>query len=216
MSTPEHAASPPSSLRAHRPAFLAALLIGMGVLGLLSTRLVRRATPEPPRLGVLPDFHLTERSGRMVGRTDMSGQPWVADFIFTQCAGACPVMTARMARLRRDLPAGVRSVSFTVDPGHDTPAALARYAAGFGADEGWLFLTGPQKDLYDLSTGGFKLAAMEVPPGQRDGSGDGPFLHSSKFVLVDGAAVVRGYYDSTDEQAVRALVADARALQTTR
>ena len=43
---------------------------------------MRRATPEPPRLGVLPDFHLTERSGRMVGRTDMSGQPWVADFIF--------------------------------------------------------------------------------------------------------------------------------------
>jgi protein SCO1/2 len=158
-----------------------------------------------------------DRSARAVGLADLRGQPWVADFIFTQCAGACPAMTARMARLRRELPAGVRSVSFTVDPGHDTPAALGRYAAGFGADEGWLFLTGAQKDLYLLSTGGFKLAAMEVPPDQRDAAGgDGPFLHSSKFVLVDGAGVVRGYYDSTDEGAVRSLVADARALSSAR
>jgi protein SCO1/2 len=140
----------------------------------------------------------------------------VADFIFTQCAGACPAMTARMARLRRELPAGVRSVSFTVDPGHDTPPALARYAAGFGADDGWLFVTGAQKDLYDLSTAGFKLAAMEVPPAQRETGGDGPFLHSSKFVLVDGQGVVRGYYDSTDDKAVRALVSDARALRAPR
>ena len=49
-------------------------------------------------------------------------------------------------------------------------------------------LTGPQKDLYDLSIGGFKLAAMEVPEGERAPGGDGPFLHSSKFVLVDGEA----------------------------
>jgi protein SCO1/2 len=216
MSAPEPAASPSASLRAYRPAILAGALIAAGALVLVGTRLVGRGTTEPPRLGVLPDFHLMERSGRMVGRADLSGQPWVADFIFTQCGGACPAMTARMARLRRELPAGVRSVSFTVDPGHDTPPTLARYAAGFGADGDWLFVTGPQKDLYDLSTGGFKLAAMEVSPDQREAGGDGPFLHSSKFVLVDGQGVVRGYYDSTDEQALRALVSDARALKTAR
>jgi len=216
MSTPEHTASPPAFLRAYRPALLAAALIGAGTLALVGARLVGRATPEPPRLGTLPDFRLVERSGRPVALADLRGPPGVADFIFTQCAGACPAMTARMARLRRELPAGVRSVSFTVDPGHDTPAALARYATTFGADEGWLFLTGPQKDLYLLSTGGFKLAAMEVLPAEREAGGDGPFLHSSKFVLVDGAGLVRGYYDSTDEQAMRALVADAAVLQAGR
>ena len=216
MATPEQAASPPASLRASRVALLAAALGAAGTVALLGARLVGRATPEPPRLATLPDFRLVERSGRAVALADLRGQPWVADFIFTQCGGACPAMTARMARLRRELPAGVRSVSFTVDPGHDTPETLARFATAFGADQGWLFVTGPQKDLYLLSTGGFKLAAMEVPPGQRDGSGDGPFLHSSKFVLVDRGGVVRGYYDSTDEQAVRALVAAARVLQTRR
>jgi hypothetical protein len=53
---------------------------------------------------------------------------------------------------------------------------------------------------------------MEVPEGQREAGGDGPFLHSSKFVLVDGEAAIRGYYDSTDEEAMRGLAADAAAL----
>jgi protein SCO1/2 len=136
----------------------------------------------------------------------------VADFIFTQCAGACPAMSARMARLRREVPPGVRFVSFTVDPTTDTPEVLTRYAQRFGADGDWLFLTGAPRALYDLSVGGFKLAAMEVPPAERAPGGDGPFLHSAKFVLVDAEGVVRGYYDSDDEDALRALVADVGAL----
>lgn len=163
-------------------------------------------------MGTLPDFRLVERSGRAVSRDDLRGRPWVADFIFTQCGGACPAMTARMARLRREVPAEVRLVSFTVDPAHDTPDVLTRYASAFDAGPSWLFVTGAQKDLYLLATGGFKLAAMEVPPAERSLGGDGPFLHSSKFTLVDAAGAIRGYYDSTDEEAMRSLVADATLL----
>jgi cytochrome oxidase Cu insertion factor (SCO1/SenC/PrrC family) len=187
-----------------------AILVAAGAVAVVGAR-ARRA-PEPPRLGSLPDFRLVERSGRPLSLADLRGRPWVADFIFTQCAGACPAMTARMARLRRDVPPDVQFVSFTVDPAHDTPEVLARYAASFRADEGWRFVTGPAKDLYALSVAGFKLAAMEVPPGEQAAGGDGPFLHSSKFVLVDGAGVIRGYYDSTEEAAMRTLAADAAAL----
>ena len=213
-------AVPPSTTAAPRPSgrvltLVGAALIAAGAIAVLGGRLLGRP-PEPPRLGVLPAFRLTERSGRPLSLADLRGRPWVADFIFTQCAGACPAMTARMARLRRQLPADVTLVSFTVDPAHDTPEALTRYAAAFHADETWHFLTGPQKDLYDLSVGGFKLAAMEVPAAEQAAGGDGPFLHSSKFVLVDAEGVIRGYYDSTDEQAVRALAAAARVLQTRR
>ena len=213
-------AAPPSSTATPRAsgralALVGAALVAAGAVALLSGRVLGRA-PEPPRMGTLPDFRLTERSGRPLSLADLRGRPWVADFIFTQCGGACPAMTARMARLHRDLSTGVAFVSFTVDPTHDTPEVLARYAATFRADESWHFLTGAQKDLYDLSVGGFKLAAMEVPPAEQAAGGDGPFLHSSKFVLVDGEGVIRGYYDSTDEQAMRALVADAGLLQAGR
>jgi protein SCO1 len=118
-------------------------------------------------------------------------------------------MTARMARLRRELPDEVVFVSFTVDPATDTPEVLARYAANFKADARWRFVTGRQKDLYALSTDGFKLAAMEIPPDQQKaGEGDGPFLHSAKFVLVDRAGEIRGYYDSTDEDEMKDLRTD--------
>jgi protein SCO1/2 len=213
-------AAPPATADTPRPsgrilALVGAALVAAGVVAALGGRVLGRA-PEPPRLGALPDFRLTERSGRPLSLADLRGRPWVADFIFTQCGGACPAMTARMAHLRRDVAPDVRLVSFTVDPAHDTPEVLARYATAFRAGDGWHFLTGPQKDLYDLSVGGFKLAAMEVPAGEQAAGGDGPFLHSSKFVLVDGDGVIRGYYDSTDEQAMRALVADAEAVRTAR
>ena len=42
--------------------------------------------------------------------------------------------------------------------------------------------------------------------------GDGPFLHSSKLVLVDGTGTLRGYYDSGDEEAMARLLADVRRL----
>ncbi|HEV7499546.1 MAG TPA: SCO family protein [Vicinamibacteria bacterium] len=195
-------------------AVVGAALVGAGLLaGLVAAR--TRGTPEPPRMGTLPDFHLVERSGRALSGRDLRGHPWIADFIFTQCGGACPAMTARLARLRPEVPSDVAFVSFTVDPAHDTPEVLARYASAFHADQSWLFATGAQKDLYDLSTQGFKLAAMELAPGDRSG-GDGPFLHSSKLSLVDADGVIRGYYDSTDEAALRALVADAAAVRARR
>ena len=163
----------------------------------------------PPRWGRLPAFALRDQLGHPATLATLNGKVWVADFIFTRCGGACPAMTARMARLRREVPDEIAFVSFTVDPANDTPEVLSRYAANFKADARWRFVTGAPKDLYALSTEGFKLAAMEVPPDrQKPGEGDGPFLHSSKFVLVDRAGEIRGYYDSTDEDEVKKLALD--------
>jgi uncharacterized membrane protein YozB (DUF420 family) len=118
-------------------------------------------------------------------------------------------MTGHMARLQKELPPGTVLVSFTVDPAFDTPEVLTRYAAEHGARPGWLFVTGRQDALYALATQGFKLAAMEVPADQRRSGGDGPFLHSSKFVLVDAQGAIRSYYDSSEPTQRRRLVRDA-------
>lgn len=159
-------------------------------------------------LSTLPPFTLTAHTGRSLSDADLRGRPWVADFIFTRCGGICPAMTSRMARLQKDVPPGTPLVSFTVDPLGDTPEVLARYARNFGAGDTWSFVTGPQEALYSLATSGFRLGAFEVPEGQQRPGGDGPFLHSSKLVLVDGRGQVRGYYDSADEAALRRLVED--------
>jgi protein SCO1/2 len=194
-------------------AVVALAAAGVALLGL--GRALTRREP-PPVLGQVPAFALVERSGRALEDDDLRGRPWVADFIFTRCAGACPAMTARMAALRREAPEDVAMVSFTVDPAHDTPETLARYAERVGAAGDWLFVTGDRDTLYRLAIEGFKLGVEEVPPEQRGDGGDGPFLHSSHFVLVDRANRVRGYYDSTDDEALARLRRDLAAVRAER
>jgi len=186
---------------------LAGLGLALTLAGAVLAYLHR--APALPVFGALPDFVLAGHDGQPVSLTELRGRPFVADFIFTRCAGVCPAMTARLAQLQKRLPPGVAIVSFSVDPEHDTPEVLARYARGFGAGPKWRFATGNREALHRLATEGFKLAAMEIPKDQQQAGTDGPFLHSSKFVLVDGVGQIRGYYDSEDTQALERLVGDA-------
>ena len=95
------------------------------------------APEEPlPVLAEVPDFTFLDQEGRTTRAEDFRGAPWVADFIFTRCTSACPMLTAQMGNLERRLGADaerVRLASFSVDPEHDTPEVLKRYAAAHGA-----------------------------------------------------------------------------------
>jgi protein SCO1/2 len=204
------AADPRSRARTAAWALLAVSAAGLALLALGRALLHRE---RPPVLGQVPAFALVERSGRPLTAGALRGRPWVAGFIFTRCGGACPAMTARMATLHHEHPDDLALVSFTVDPGHDTPEVLRRYAERAGAGPGWLFATGERDALYRLAIHGFKLGVEEVPPEDQGAGGDGPFLHSSHFVLVDALGRIRGYYDSTDDEALRRLRRDVAAVQ---
>lgn len=71
----------------------------------------------------------------------------LVDFIYTSCPGPCETMTLKMARvaddLKTELGSRVTMVSVTLDPAHDGPAQLLKFAKKLGAQrDGWLFLTG--------------------------------------------------------------------------
>jgi cytochrome oxidase Cu insertion factor (SCO1/SenC/PrrC family) len=139
---------------------------------------------------------------------DLAGRPFVADFIFTRCAIYCPRLTARLKELRLQLLPEVRTVSFSVDPEHDTPEVLARYAAQWQIEgKQWLFLTGPKDAMWTLIREGF-LQPVEAQP-ENTAS---PVLHSTRFVLVDGAGRLRGTYDAYDEAAIGQLKRDLGAV----
>jgi protein SCO1 len=171
------------------------------------------AQPSLPVMFSLPDFSLTERSGNTVTLATLKGKVWIADFIFTNCAGPCPMMTRQMSGLQAAL-AGepdVQLVTFTVDPARDTPERLTEYAQQFRAHpQRWLFLTGDKQAIYDLSTQGFKLAALVE--GDELATSDHPILHSTKFVLVDRQGQIRKYYDGTSAEEVDQLKVDAARL----
>ena len=71
------------------------------------------------------------------------------------CSATCPILTAKMATVQTELGSDFGSkiafLSITIDPEHDTPDVLQRYARTFGADPaGWKFLTGSPVAIQDI------------------------------------------------------------------
>ncbi len=158
-----------------------------------------------PVLFKAPVFSLTDQDGKPFANAQLAGQPWVADFIFTQCASLCPLMSSRLSALQDRIPSRVRFVSFSVDPEHDTPAALTEYAQKYHAQTGrWTFLTGEAKEEMRI------VAGMKMYVKAAEGAN--PIEHSPYFVLVDGSGNVRGVYDSNVDQNIEQLVHDAGLL----
>ena len=82
----------------------------------------------------------------------LKGQVVVINFIFTNCEGACPLMTHKLSlvrdRMEGQIGDTVRFVSLSIDPERDTPAAIKEFAKTHHADhEGWVFLTGKPENL---------------------------------------------------------------------
>ena len=181
-----------------------------GTLGALAWSRLKSSRPAPaaaPYYGAAPSFRLTDQEGRPFDSGVLHGRVWIADFIFTSCAGSCPAMSAKTAGLQRRLPPEVLLVSISVDPKRDTPQVLTEYARRYGAQSGrWFFLTGPEEEIRRTSQQGFHLGVAE------GGSPEEPVIHSIRFVLVDREGAIRGYYDSTEPARLEQLIRDAAAL----
>ncbi|MCZ6635035.1 MAG: SCO family protein [bacterium] len=165
-------------------------------------------------LGKLPDFSLVERSGEALGLADLKGKVWLAGFVFTHCAGPCPLISAQMSALQRPLAEfeDVRLVSFSVDPERDTPAVLSDYARRYEADpDRWLFLTGKKKDVYRLILEGFKVT-VEDGADVMDIEGEDQIVHTLKLALVDRKGQIRAYYVGTEPELEAELIPDVRRL----
>ncbi len=165
---------------------------------------------EPLPIGpTVPEFSLTERSGETVTRSDLLGKVWVADFIFSRCAGPCPQLSGKMQRMQADFAdqPDVKLVSFMLDPTNDTPAVLRDYAKRFHADprQWWFLTTTSEKTMHSLVQQGFFQTVIPA-------SGNQELIHSEYFVLIDRAGRIRAAYAGLDADAKPRVVADVRRL----
>ena len=187
-----------------------------GALLLPAVAMMREASSSPradglPDFGAVPSFSLLERSGRELTRTELDGTPWFADFVYTNCAGSCPVLSAEMARLSRRVGDRARLVSFSVDPGRDTPKTLTEYAERFDAPaDRWFFAGGEVDAMRRLIRDGFHLAVLDGPPTEKEPTG--AITHSEKIVLVDAKGRIRRYYDGGNGRWIDDAVRDLEAL----
>jgi protein SCO1/2 len=149
-------------------------------------------------IGPVADFALTNQDGQPATLADFTNHVWVADIIFTRCAGPCPRMTAQMKSLQNSLPqnSAAKLVTLTTDPEFDSPEVLKKYGARFGADfSRWTFLTGTKMQIGLLGANSLKLSAQPVKPEDQKNAAD-LFIHTTIFVVVDKHAQLRGVFET--------------------
>ncbi len=185
-----------------------AFLAAAGLIGLAYVSLKSIPPPTLPsnleKISEVPEFQLTDQTGRPITRKDLKGKIWAANFIFTRCKGPCPITLIRMQELNTKLKKvrrNVELVTFTVDPEYDTPEVLKTFGEQLGADPAnWKFLTGPADAIKNIVVTGLLQPIAKEP--------DGTPAHSSRIVLVDAKGWLRGYCDGLDPEAVQKLMVD--------
>lgn len=182
---------------------------GTNVDGVELKQVAGGAGGPPPVLFAVSDFALTNQTGAVITRSNLLGKVWLADIIFTRCAGPCPEMTRRMAELQSAIPtqAPVAFVTLTTDPLFDTPKVMQAYSRRFGAQPGrWHFLTGTPRQIADVAVQGLKLTVLDKEASKQVDPND-LFIHSTIFVLVDKRGRARAVLES-DEPALKVKALD--------
>jgi protein SCO1 len=165
-------------------------LVSILALSACGDREARGDYPAANGNNCLPNVSLIDQHGSAVSLASLKGKPVLIDFIYTSCASTCPLLTAKMAAIAHQLGpalgADVTIVSITLDPEHDRPAELAKYAKSHDADQnGWIFLTGTPAQI-DQVMAQFKL--------RRTRESDGTITHSIEaFLLGPDGHQIRQY-----------------------
>jgi cytochrome oxidase Cu insertion factor (SCO1/SenC/PrrC family) len=146
--------------------------------------------PAPRRV---PDFSLSDQDGRRVRLREQTGKLVLVNFVTTECTTICVQVTRELRGLQQALGdrMGREVVFFSVglDPKHDTPAALRRFARRHDVDfTAWMFLSGTAGEL-EAARQAFGALAWQVPRGSGHNAYD--LEHATVTYLVDRQGVVR-------------------------
>ena len=185
-----------------------ALITAISVFRVMQTR----SLPAPDIYSTVPEFEFVNQAGTAFGSADLSGNIWIANFIFTRCTTVCPIFTNKMSELQmRTEYAATKPtlISFSVDPDFDTTEVLQSYATRFRANPArWHFLTGPTDSVRRVVEDGMKSVMGDADAVLNPEE----LIHGSHFVLVDPDLNIRGYYAVSNEDTIDKLLADMRAV----
>jgi|SRR5690625_2362600 len=159
------------------------------------------------------EFSFTTQDNQTLSLADLSGEWWIADFIFTNCETVCLPMTSNMAALQKELESEdiqIQFVSFSVDPDYDTPEVLTEYGEQYDADfSNWSFLTGYDfQEVKELSIKSFR-APLQAPD-----YGSDQVMHDTRFFLVNPEGKIIKGYDGVQAKSMSEIIDDLKALQT--
>ena len=177
---------------------------------MVSTELVDSTIQYKKKYHTIADFSLTNQNGKIITHNDYKDKIYIADFFFTTCQTICPIMTNHMVEIQEEITndTDVLLLSHSVTPEIDSVAQLKRYALKKGVnDKKWNLVTGDKKEIYKLA----RKSYLAV----KDNGDGGPFdmVHTENFMLIDKKRQIRGFYDGTNKDDIKRLLADIETLK---
>ena len=153
----------------------------------------------------IADFSFVNQNGKTITQKDYEGKIYVADFFFTTCGSICPKMTTNLSAIQKAFSNNpkVKLLSYTVFPETDSVPILKAYAKKNHIDDTkWNLVTGDKKEIYTMARKSYLAVKMGKPSELYD------MVHTENFVLVDTKKRVRGFYDGTNKEDIKRLIAD--------
>lgn len=160
---------------------------------------VQYHVPEPG--DAVPDFKLTNQSGKPIHFAQFKGKALLITFIYTRCPlpDFCPRMNHNFAEIDKALAADpsiysrTHLLSISFDPKDDTPSVLKDYAQAYAGPKPtfthWEFAVPPAKELEPLT----QWFDVGITPAD-----DGTITHSLSTVLIDKDGKVAAFYPTND------------------
>jgi protein SCO1 len=149
----------------------------------------RTLVAEPPR--AIPDFHLTDQSGKTVRLADFRGAPVLMFFGFTHCSSVCPAALHQLRQLERQHGAELgktRIVIVSVDGERDTPSAMKTWLQPLSAK--FIGLTGAPARVQNIAAQ-FSAAFYKLPGAN---AGEYSMEHNSQIFLLDSKGQLRATF----------------------
>ena len=151
----------------------------------------------------VPDFHLTNQSGKQISFREFRGKALLVTFIYTRCplSDYCPRMSRNFAEIDKSLQADPATynrthlLSISFDPAYDSPAVLRSYGEAYTGQytkekfEHWDFAAPSKSDLPKL----LEYFDVGATPGENH-----TITHSLSTVVIAPDGKVAQWYPTND------------------
>lgn len=142
---------------------------------------------------------LNQNSVKVVFPDDFKDNISVISFIYTHCPDVCPVITANLTNIQRELQdtSNVRFVEISFDPERDTPSVLKEYKELYRLNDKFSLLTGNPATINTL-LGRLDIVAEKTQIDSLQQDNSQYFMkHSNTIYLMDGNNRIRAEYPAS-------------------
>ncbi|MCA1553968.1 MAG: SCO family protein [Chloroflexi bacterium] len=152
-----------------------------------------------------PDFQLTDVNGQPFRLSEQKGRVVLLTFLYTNCPDECPLIAERLREVNDKLgkdASGVRFVAVSLDPEHDTSAAIQQFVRAHKVEGVLTYLHGTREQLAPI----WKAYFLAVLPGTNPNT----LAHQSRVIVIDRSGMQRSNFRADLD--ADALVNDVRVV----